>query len=109
MARNRTIYANEVLMVSPSATGLQSLNYDGGPRSLLRQIKRTQSINYSWNINRSDVNQFGNLARIDTVVLEPPTVNLDFTYLLTDGKNEHLLGFDQHHQHHQQQIGRAHV
>ncbi len=94
MARNRTIYANEVLMVSPSATGLQSLNYDGGPRSLLRQIKRTQSINYSWNINRSDVNQYGNLARIDTVVLEPPTVNLDFTYLLTDGKNEHLLGFD---------------
>mgnify|MGYP003970532637 CR=1 FL=1 len=102
MARNRVIYSNEILMVSPTATGIQFLNQETAQargrssESLIRQIKRTQSINYNWNINRSDINQYGNLARIDSVVLESPTVNLDFTYLLTDGKNEHLLGFDNH-------------
>ena len=102
MARNRVIYSNEILMVSPTATGIQFLNQESAQargrssESLIRQIKRTQSINYNWNINRSDINQYGNLARIDSVVLESPTVNLDFTYLLTDGKNEHLLGFDNH-------------
>ena len=94
MARNRTIYANEVLMVSPSATGLQSLNYDGGPRSLLRQIKRVQNVNYGFTINRESTYQYGQLARCGTAVLDAPTVSLDFSYMLTDGKNEHLLGFD---------------
>jgi len=93
MARNRTIYANEVLMVSPSATGLQSLNYDGGPRSLLRQIKRVQNASYGFTINRESTYQYGQLARCGTVVLDAPTVSLDFSYMLTDGKNEHLLGF----------------
>ena len=101
MARNRVTYANEILMVSPYATGLQFLNQDssdaGGGNageSLLRQLKRVQSINYSWNVGRSDINQFGQLSRIDSVVLSAPTVNLDFSYLLTDGKNEHLLGLN---------------
>ena len=101
MARNRVIYANEILMVSPYATGSQFLNQDssdaGGGNageSLLRQLKRIQSINYSWNVGRSDINQFGQLARIDSVVLSAPTVNLDFSYLLTDGKNEQLLGLN---------------
>ena len=100
MARNRVIYANEILMVSPYATGLQYLNQDSSEgegnagESLLRQLKRVQSINYSWNVGRSDINQFGQLARIDSVVLSAPTVNLDFSYLLTDGKNEQLLGLN---------------
>tara|TARA_Y100000310_G_scaffold303657_1_gene342181 strand:- start:48 stop:2564 length:2517 start_codon:yes stop_codon:yes gene_type:complete len=89
-------------MVSPTATGYQfsnnsewaSSNTTAGTESLLRQIKRVQSINYSWNVGRTDVNQLGNLARIDSAILTAPTVSLDFTYLLTDGKNEHLLGFD---------------
>ena len=102
MARNRVIYANELLMVSPTATGYQFSNRNewasspsaSGSESLLRQIKRVQSINYSWNVGRTDVNQLGNLARIDAVVLNAPAVSLDFSYYLTDGKNEHLLGFD---------------
>ena len=31
--------------------------------------------------NRTDVNQFGELAAIDRVVLDTPTVSLDFSYL----------------------------
>ena len=52
-----------------------------------------QSANYSFTINRQDVNQFGDLARIDSLVLDPPTVNLDFSYYLADGFNERALGF----------------
>ncbi len=82
-------------MVSPSATGNQNLNGDGRPgESLLRQIKRIQSINYGFSINRTETYQYGQLARIGSSALNPPTVSLDFSYYLTDGKNEHLLGFD---------------
>ena len=94
MARNRTIYANEVLMVSPTATGYQFLNGDGVGESLLRQVKRIQNINYGYSIGRTDTYQFGNLARISSVVLQSPTVSLDFSYYLTDGQNENLLGFN---------------
>ena len=34
------------------------------------------------------------LSGIDAVAIDPPTVSLDFSYYLTDGKNEHLLGLD---------------
>ena len=96
MARNRTIYSNEILMVSPSATGYQFLNGDksAAGESLLRQLKRIQNINYGYGISRTPTYQFGTLARISTVVLEAPSVSLDFTYYLTDGKNEQLLGFN---------------
>ena len=94
--RNRTIYANELLMVSPTATGNQYLNGDTDTdgESLIRQIKRVQSINYGFSINRTDTYQFGQLARMGSAVLSAPSVSLDFSYYLTDGKNEHLLGFD---------------
>lgn len=95
MARNRIIYQNELLFVSPSATGNQNLNGDGQPgESFLRSIKRLQSVNYGFSVNRTDTYQYGQLARIDSKVLTAPTVSLDFSYYLTDGKNEHLLGFD---------------
>jgi len=95
MARNRIIYQNELLFVSPSATGNQNLNGDDRPgESFLRSIKRLQSVNYGFSVNRTDTYQYGQLARIDSKVLNAPTVSLDFSYYLTDGKNEHLLGFD---------------
>ena len=61
-------------------------------RSAASQLKRVQNANYSFTINRQDVNQFGQLARIDSVILESPTVSMDFSYYLTDGENERLLG-----------------
>ena len=57
------------------------------------QLKRVQSANYSYTINRQDVNQYGQLARIDSLVLDPPTVSVDFSYYLCDGFNERLLDF----------------
>lgn len=75
--------------------GLAFLNNDhrtGAWGTAVEQLKRVQSANYSFTINRQDVNQFGHLARIDSVVLEAPTVSMDFSYFLTDGENERLMG-----------------
>jgi hypothetical protein len=85
MARNRVIYQSEGLYVS------EQYNSTGSGDHF--QLKRVQSANYNFNIARQDVNQYGQLARIDSIVLETPTVGLDFTYYVTDGKNESALGF----------------
>jgi len=65
----------------------------GDYENLVSQLHRVQSANYNFTVNRTDVNVFGQLARIDSVSLEPPTVNLDFTYYPTDGFNERALNF----------------
>jgi hypothetical protein len=85
MARNRVIYQSEALFVSDRAA---STGVSGH-----RQLERVQSANFSYTINRQDINQFGELARIDSVILDPPTVSADFSYYLTDGLNEAALGF----------------
>ena len=85
MPRNRVIYQSEGLYVSQAADSTTSGKH--------YQLDRVQSANYGFNIARQDVNQFGELARIDSIVLESPTVSLDFSYYLTDGANESALGF----------------
>jgi len=83
--RNRVIYQSEGLFVSKNAANTAAGDHE--------QLERVQSANYSYTINRQDVNQYGELARLDSLVLEPPTVNVDFSYLLTDSYNERVLGF----------------
>jgi len=85
MARNRVIYQSEALYVSKNINSTTSGEH--------AQLKRVQSANYNFSIERQDVNQFGQLARIDALVLKSPTVALDFTYYPTDGYNEKALGF----------------
>ena len=83
--RNRVIYQSEGLYVSKNASDTTAANHE--------QLERVQSANYSYTINRQDVNQYGELARLDSLVLDPPTVNVDFSYLITDSYNERALGF----------------
>ena len=101
--RNRVIYQSEALFVTDQCSGHKSLDIVNGSHravgvgpdfgtGMFHQIHRVQSANYNFAISRQDVNQFGNLARIDTAVIEAPTVGLDFTYLITDGSNEDKLG-----------------
>ena len=80
MARNRVIYQSEALYVSKNINSTGSGDH--------RQLARVQSANYNFNIARQDVNQFGQLARIDALVLKSPTVALDFSYYPPDGFNE---------------------
>lgn len=85
MARNRVIYQSEALFVSEDVNSTSATDHN--------ELIRVQGANYGFTINRTDVNQFGNLARIDSLVLEPPTVNFDFSYYVTNGYNESSLGF----------------
>ena len=77
-------------------TEWQEPDYSSGPklRSLTMPLERIQSANFNFAINRTDINEFGKLARLDSIVMESPTVGLDFNYYLTDGGNERKLGFN---------------
>ena len=102
MARKRVIYQSEALFVT--STGTQdgdgnAFEFDHTDDVLTnpetgKQIIRVQEANYSFDMNRLDVNQFGNLAAIDRVIVEQPTINLDFTYYVGSGENEGNLGFN---------------
>ena len=108
MARNRVIYQSQALFIAPSSTGCQvsgqgKTSAPFGPTNpselllggnLLKKLDRVQSCNFNFTINRQDINEFGKLARIDSIVMESPTVGLDFSYYVTDGLNERLMGFN---------------
>lgn len=89
MARTRVIYQSEALYVADGTL----IPTAAHPTGNINQLHRVQSANYGFTINRQDVNQFGNLARIDQISIEAPTVNLDFSYYLGTGINERNLGF----------------
>jgi len=104
MARNRIIYQSEAVYAGPApATGYHYGTYTPGiggnsnvPNSrnnLVQQLQRIQTANYSFTVDRTDVNQFGQLAAIDRVILTNPTVSLDFSYINSSLANENLLGF----------------
>jgi hypothetical protein len=80
MPRKRVIYQSEALFAGPTGSNPVQLN-------------RVQSANYSFDIARQDVNQYGQLAAIDRVIVEQPTVSLDFSYYANTGENEQNLGF----------------
>ncbi len=110
MARNRVIYQSQALYIAPNSTGIQTSGFGLTPSvtttgayttgelasgtSLLYKLDRVQNCNFNFTINRQDINEFGKLARIDSIVMEAPTVGLDFSYYVTDGYNERLLGFN---------------
>jgi hypothetical protein len=88
MARKRVIYQSEAVFVGPSGGGTSVVN----AYPLSKQLNRVQSANYSFNIARQNVNQFGQIGAIDQVILEAPTVSLDFSYYANSGENEATLG-----------------
>ena len=102
MARKRVIYQSESLFVAPTGdwvghatAAVPALGGSAGSPTVPGsgvQVHRVQSINYGFDIPRQDVNEFGKLARIDQVILESPTVSLDFTYYPETGVNERSLG-----------------
>lgn len=83
---------NQTITEGSNANALEKISTENSIYSSIEQLKRVQSANYSFTINRQDINQFGHLGRLDSVVLESPTVSLDYSYYLTDGENERLLG-----------------
>ena len=83
--RKRVIYQSEALFA----------NKAGSTTTNAHNIERVQSVNYSFTVPRTDVNQYGTLGQIERVITEVPTVNLDFTYHMNGVNNEtKLLGAD---------------
>ena len=85
MGRKRVIYQSEVLYTKP----IQYHEYLNQGDQLLR----VQDISHGVELNLTDINEFGQLEAIERKIIEPPTVNLDFSYYLHGGRNENLLGF----------------
>jgi hypothetical protein len=85
MARKRTIYQSEAIFAGPTGTTASVATNN-------KQLTRVQSANYSFEISRQDVNQFGNLAAIDRIILEQPKVSFDVEYYINTGENESALG-----------------
>lgn len=84
--RNRIIYQSESLFVGDSI-------YASG-KNQNHELIRVQGANYGFSLNKQDITQYGRQLRLDTVQLESPTVNFDFSYYLGDGLNEKNIGFD---------------
>ena len=107
MARNRVIYQSEAVYVTQSGyngdlTATSGFAADGiniggaaaTARDAVMDLHRVQSANYSFNITRQDVNQFGELAAIDRIITDTPTVSFDTSYILANFDNENKLGFE---------------
>ena len=89
MARNRVIYQSQAVYASQTA-------YDGAltaSRAVV-PLERVQSANYSFSVARQDVNQFGELAAIDRIIIDTPTVSFDTSYYVNGLSNEEALGFE---------------
>lgn len=87
MSRNRIIY-NVLALYSSQVlpSGMQT------GVNTIKQLTRVQSFDENFSRNLTDVNQFGNLAAIDRIEVEAPTVNGSLSYYVTDGSNEKFLG-----------------
>lgn len=84
--------------VSPSpATGyMYSAGSGSNPTAgtnLLNYIPRVQSASTSLVVNQEDANQYGQTARLGTVITSAPDITANIEYLLLDGYAENLLGF----------------
>lgn len=88
--RNRTIYNQEELYVS-NITGAAGAvgTIVPGEATVLHRI---QSTSYDTNVTRVDVQEQGKLARLGSMITEPPSVSLNFEYFLADGYNETGIG-----------------
>ena len=113
MARPNVIYNCQALYVGPAPeTGYNFINYAGkSPTNndgstinpptgvyqqlnLLHSIDRLQSVSYSINVPHTDINQINQRGLIAREIINYPTVNLNFNYLLCGTKNEARIGLN---------------
>ena len=90
MPRNRVIYQSQAVSVT---TDIVSFDADAVTHGTISGLQRIQSANYSFSVGRQDVNQFGDLAAIDRIIVDSPTVSFDTSYYLANFTNERSLGF----------------
>jgi hypothetical protein len=89
MPRNRQIYPADAIYISDGTISPIATHATGR----IKQLHRVQSANYGGQISRTDINQFGQLGRIDSLVISSPEYTFDTEYYIHDGYNEAKLGF----------------
>ena len=99
MAKNRVIYQSQAVYAGPDKKGKTDSDWkhetgtsNATTYAPVNQLKRVQSANYGFDITRTDVNQFGQLAAIDRIILESPTVNFDSSWYMCNFFNEDAIG-----------------
>ena len=90
MPRNRVIYQSQAVSVTSDKV---SFDADAITNGSISGLQRIQSANYSFSVGRQDVNQFGDLAAIDRIIVDSPTVSFETSYYLANFTNERSLGF----------------
>jgi len=89
MPRNRVIYNSQAFYCSRVSSNESQVESGS-----VKQLSRIQSFSESFDINYLNINQFGSLHPIGRLIAESPIINGGFSYYLTDGGNEALLGFN---------------
>lgn len=102
MPRQRQLYQTDVLYVGPTGllpvTGaLQAGAIYGSTgtqinQSFISQLFRVQKCDNGWDKKLKILNQFGELAQIDLVPIDPPDVTLSFSFVQANLVNENLMG-----------------
>ena len=87
MGRNRIIYQSLALYAGQNSA--QSGIHTG--IGAIQQLTRVQSWDSDFSRNFTDVTQYGQLAPIDRIEVEAPTVNMSTSWYPTDGFNEKTI------------------
>lgn len=88
MGRNR-VYYNSLALYASQVSGTAQQTGVG----TVAEIIRTQSFSDQFQRTLESILEYGTLAPIDRVDVEPPTVTCDFSYYPVDFLNEKRLGF----------------
>ena len=89
MPRNTVKTSAEALYIGLATDPTYRLNYFN-----IYAVPRVQSASYSYSLAHTDINEFGQEARIDSLVTEAPSVLFQFSYYATDGATEKAIGFN---------------
>lgn len=100
--RNRIAYQNVGLLVGPSpAFSAHSGQHPGASHtpnhkfapSKLKRINLVQNASFNFNVARTEIQQIGGTTLTARKPVVQADVSVGFSYILSDGKNEDMLGF----------------
>jgi hypothetical protein len=99
MAKDRILSQSKALYVTKTGVlNNQGIAVAGDEVSGVEATQLQRIDNFSFDVDiagaRTDVRTFGQLPRMATIVNSDLTANASIGYLLTDGENEHHLGFE---------------
>ena len=98
--RTRLIFQNSNVFVGPggqSGTTATGAHYTGGNvplGNLVTQLANVTQVDLSVAPNRQDLNVFGQLNRVGSIQISPPSIQMNVTYNATDGGNESKMGLN---------------